>query len=289
MKRLFFIIAAIAWIGLSSYPAYADEGKKESGDKTEVVAPNKSDKKDATAPAADKEPQKNDKGSEASNENTKATEKAVKKIKLVPKNEVIGVAALAILTLIVSLLSLVLVYRKLNNRINEKAEDQASEIRELKKENNEFKESLEDNANYYKKEIDKLQSELSLLKAKLSNPAPVAQNQPKVETVVTPPVYQKKTWYGMYESSREGFSAKYLTDCIENNSQFVIIQTSDNSAEFSIIEELSNDLFSGAREACNVLEGDPMNFSRINVVRSGQLSLEGNTWKVVEPVQIRLC
>ncbi|MBQ8544145.1 MAG: hypothetical protein IJ434_03150 [Alistipes sp.] len=279
MKRLFLMIVAIAWVGLSTCPAYAEETKTEAS-KTEQSQKNEV----ADSLKTPKEPKADNVGS-AQGVASVAAEKQSREV--TTKETMIATIVLVSLALVVSLLLFWLVCRKLNHQLS-KVYDEMNEMKDNLKDKVRAIEELQTRISSCEKKVEAVKSELGALKNDLSRLISEMQAQPVAEEIAAPSGYQVKTWYGMYESSRNGFSVKYITTDKETTSQFIIYQTSETSAEFAIIETISNDLFSGAKEACEVLDGDPMNFIKISVERKGQLMLEGNTWKVTEPVQIRL-
>lgn len=302
MRKLFFIIAAIAWVGLSSYPAYAAVGSIVEKNTEAVEEQQETDK----APDKVKETQETDKAPETTPDlsktdnnggdnspgmdNTSGQIKSKKsKLSLIKKAMAgkAGVIVLIALVLIVSVLLLWLVYRKLSYLIS-RTEYQLFDVEGKLKNNIEIVDSLHERVVSCERKIKDVEGELDRYKAYLVKLKQEQQSQPKIEKEVVPQVFPAKTWYGKYDSSREGFFVDRIKEQRENNSQFVILQTAETLAEFSLIEDLPNDLFSGAVEACNVLSGDTMNFSKISVENKGRLILDGKTWKVVQPVQITL-
>lgn len=299
MKRLLLIIVAIAWVGLSTCPAYADNnGANAEPNKVENQQQNKE-----TPSGDEREKKQNDKASENQQQDEKSSDDnnprkpgedpsggvtpddPSKEISI--KDTMIASLVLTLLVLIVSLLSLWLVYRKFNKALLVVQEDMFKMEQDLKDYEEKIS-KLQEKIASCESNLKNVKNELSALKGDLTRLISEVQSQPKEKEVVAPPIYQEKIWYGTYESGKEGFTARYLTENREKGSQFVIRQKSDTTAEFSIIEDITNDLFSGAIGGCNLLEGDPMNFVRISEERAGRLTLEGNTWRVVEPVQIRL-
>lgn len=276
---------------MSSYPAYAavdvnteaaaadagnaDDTNAETVEETQTES-------NATAPQTKVEDNQNTKDNQSPK--PQKSKSALIKKTMAGKAEVIVLIALVFT---VSVLLLWLVYRKLSYLLS-RTKNKLFDVDDKLKNNIEIVDKLQEKVVSCERKIKDVEGELNRYKADLVKLKQEQQSQPKIEKEAVPQVFPAKTWYGKYDSSREGFFVDRIKEQRENNSQFVILQTAETLAEFSIIEDLSNDLFSGAVEACNVLSGDTMNFSKISVENKDRLILDGKTWKVVQPVQITL-
>ncbi len=289
MKKLFLIIVALAWVGLSTYPAYAVEknNDKAHSDKVENTEGQKGAAEEGDKNVGDTK--SNNKNANSSKVVTETSDKIVtdsaKKSGVIPFDPILVLALIGLVAILFVLL-LWFVYIKLKAKlsyqegelqeINSKVENNVQTNTELQKEIKRCEIKLKEQEHI----IATLQTEILKIKEN-------AKAQPNSENVVIP-IYQEKIWYGKYEPYKEGFSAKYLTEQKQINSQFEIRQTSDCSATFSLIKGISDDLFSGAKAACEIIEGDPSHFSRIEEINEGSLVLTGNTWNVQRPIEIKL-
>lgn len=273
------MIVAIAWVGLCSYPAYATEENP--------VATQDSIEKSGTSQNIDAKTINKQDSSEVvptqKGNNDTAVKKTPKQKKPISKTMVI-IIMLTLLVLGVSFLSLWLVYTRLQKLLFKVQENVSAA------EDKCFAEytMCQDEIKTCKRAINELKTEINNLKIVVSKLSSAMQTRQHATQEINVPIqHQERFYYGKYEPVNKGFSIKYLKTQPEASSQFVIRLTSETSAEFRLIENISRNVLEGVIDAC-LIDGDLMNFSKVEMVNNGRLTLEDDTWIVVDKAHIKV-
>ena len=306
MKKILLIMIAVAWVGLSTYPAYADNGKKET--KTEQQSQPKENVSNNQPADSEKQEGKNNsmaeqqtqqgenesKGQPADNKkpedkssDSKLSPEVSKKGSAINEFNLLITVAVGILLLLVIFLLFKLfkqdkALRRLYYRVNENI------LLNLK--------DLEENVKIKNQDLSELSKKIETLSAELYNLIGALEQEKQQlakaaqEMVVEPkkPVYIEKVMYGKYMDVDNGFDKKYLNEVKEDADQCEIRLKSDYDATFSLLPGKSNTLLKEALNACEILEGDPESFNSYHVIEDGRLTLQDGIWQVREKVKIKL-
>jgi len=98
--------------------------------------------------------------------------------------------------------------------------------------------------------------------------------------------YVSKTYYATYKESVKGFALDFLTEDKKPKSTVVIKTLSDDTAEFSLVSDLTPTAFRGILEACEIVKGSQESYNVIEQVEPGQLKLDDDAWVIVSKVKI---
>lgn len=99
-----------------------------------------------------------------------------------------------------------------------------------------------------------------------------------------------ETLYGEYNPADNGFEHEWLTNAPKDSSQVKITTTSKNTAQYTLMPNLSYSQIAIIYNACNVVKGHISNYSSYKVIKPGSLIFDEKTgiWKVDEPLQLEL-
>lgn len=307
MKKILLIMIAVVWVGLSTYPAYADNGKKDT--KTEQQSQPKENvsnnqpadsekqegKNNSTAEQQTQQGENESKGQPADNKkpedkssDSKLGPEVSKKGSTINEFNLLITVAVGILLLLVIFLLFKLfkqdkALRGLYYRVNENIRPKLRE--------------LEENVNKIKnQDLSELSKKIETVRAELHNLIDALEQEKQQlakaeqEVVVEPkkPAYVEKVMYGKYMDVDNGFDKKYLNEVKEDADQCEIRLKSDYDATFSLLPGKSNTLLKEALNACEILEGDPESFNSYHVIEDGRLTLQDGIWQVREKVKIKL-
>ncbi len=97
-----------------------------------------------------------------------------------------------------------------------------------------------------------------------------------------------KVLYGKFVESQNGVAARFLSEVKEPSANIMLMLRSENMAAYRLVDGIQADVFSGAVSACDVLNGDLMDFSAINTVEEGIMMLSDGVWSITKRTRIEL-
>lgn len=264
MKKIFMIVAiALAWVSLATCPAYADGNEQKQDSITNANQVAQQDVKD--------KPQ-----SDVKNDKQPKTPIEFREL------DIAFLVLLGLCLLLIALLFYLTIKTKgvLKSEVSYLSDGMEHRKFEIQK--------LDNSVQSAELNIGILKNEILKLKQQLEEATKTPEPEPIVEVPVAPQAYPEKVWYGKYTPSLKGFSVANMTEEKLPASQFEILQTSETTASYIVLTTISNDVLVTVKDACNIIEGDTRDYSRIQIENKGQLVLDGNTWEVVTPVSIKL-
>lgn len=287
MKKILLIMIAVAWVGLSTYPAYADNGKKEIKTEQQVQPEEKEskcqpteDKKDGENGSPNKSSE-NESSSVASGGDMHTNKTKINEFNLVITISV-GILLLLVIFLLFKLFKQDKALRELYHRVNR---DILPDLESIKYNVNEVK-----NQKFPKlsEKVETLNTDIRNLFDVLEQDKQQAKTKQEVVVELVKPTFVEKVLYGKYVDVDNGFDKKYLNEVKEDADQCEIRLKSDHDATFSLLPGKSNTLLKEALNACDILEGDPESFRSYRVVEDGRLTLQDGIWQVRDKVKIKL-